>query len=48
MSPTSTDGATTIVHGMPGTDAPDAIRQPPEGRLSLRFQRASDPTSVPA
>lgn len=42
------DGATTIVHGMPGTDVPDAIRQPPEGTLLLRFQRASDPTSVSA
>jgi NAD(P)-dependent dehydrogenase (short-subunit alcohol dehydrogenase family) len=42
------DGATTIVHGMPGQQVPDEIRQPPEGRLKLRFQRASDPSDAPA
>ena len=36
------DGATTIVHGMPGQDATKAVRQEPEGVLRLRFQRASD------
>ena len=41
------DGATTIVHGMPGKDVPDAIRQQPAGVLKLRFQRDSDPSSVP-
>ena len=42
------DGATTIVHGMPGQQVPDAIRQEPEGVLKLRFQRHSDPSDVPA
>ena len=42
------DGATTIVHGMPGKQVPDAIRQQPEGRLKLRFQREADPSDVPA
>ncbi len=41
------DGATTIVHGMPGKKVPDEIRQEPEGKLTLRFQRASDPSDVP-
>ena len=41
------DGATTIVHGMPGKQVPDEIRQEPEGKLKLRFQRASDPSDVP-
>ena len=41
------DGATTIVHGMPGQQVPDEIRQQPEGRLKLRFQRASDPSDAP-
>ena len=36
------DGATTIVHGMPGQGATKAVRQEPEGVLRLRFQRASD------
>ena len=42
------DGATTIVHGMPGKDVPKAIQQEPTGVLTLRFQRASDPSAVPA
>ncbi len=42
------DGATTIVHGMPGKDVPKAIRKEPEGVLKLRFQRASDPADAPA
>ena len=42
------DGATTIVHGMPGQQVPDAIRQQPEGVLKLRFQRASDPADAPS
>ena len=42
------DGATTIVHGMPGKDVPDAIKQQPEGVLKLRFQHASDPADAPA
>jgi NAD(P)-dependent dehydrogenase (short-subunit alcohol dehydrogenase family) len=42
------DGATTIVHGMPGKQVPDAIRQQPEGTLNLRFQREADPSDVPA
>jgi NAD(P)-dependent dehydrogenase (short-subunit alcohol dehydrogenase family) len=41
------DGATTIVHGMPGQQVPDEIRQQPEGRLKLRFQQTSDPSDVP-
>jgi len=41
------DGATTIVHGMPGKQVPDEIRQEPEGKLKLRFQRHSDPSDVP-
>ena len=36
------DGATTIVHGMPGKNVPDAIRKEPEGVLDLQFQRASE------
>lgn len=42
------DGATTIVHGMPGQDADKAARTPPRGVLKLRFQRASDSAAVPA
>ena len=41
------DGATTIVHGMPGKQVPDEIRQEPEGKLKLRFQCHSDPSDVP-
>ena len=41
------DGATTIVHGMPGQQVPDAIRQEPQGKLTLRFQRASDSADAP-
>ena len=42
------DGATTIVHGMPGQDADAAVQNEPQGVLRLRFQRASDPGAVPA
>ena len=42
------DGATTIVHGMPGKDVPEAVRQQPAGVLNLRFQHASDPSAVPS
>ena len=42
------DGATTIVHGMPGKDADEAAQTEPQGVLRLRFQRASDPSDVPA
>ena len=41
------DGATTIVHGMPGQDVPKAIRKQPEGVLKLRFQREADPSDAP-
>ena len=41
------DGATTIVHGMPGQDAERAVRKQPEGVLKLRFQRESDPADAP-
>jgi hypothetical protein len=41
------DGATTIVHGMPGKDVPEDIKAEPEGKLTLRFQRASDPADAP-
>lgn len=41
------DGATTIVHGMPGKQVPDEIRQPPAGHLDLQFQRTSDPSDAP-
>ena len=41
------DGATTIVHGLPGKQVPDAIRKEPEGKLTLRFQHASDPSDAP-
>ncbi len=41
------DGATTIVHGLPGSEVPKEIRRPPKGKLRLRFQRASDPAAVP-
>lgn len=41
------DGATTIVHGLPGQDVPDAIKKEPEGKLRLRFQRASDSADAP-
>lgn len=36
------DGATTIVHGMPGQDASKAARTQPEGVLTLQFQTASE------
>ena len=42
------DGATTIVHGMPGQDADKKAKQQPEGKLKLRFQRHSDPSDAPA
>ena len=42
------DGATTIVHGMPGEDADRAAQTEPQGVLRLRFQRASDPSDVPS
>ena len=42
------DGATTIVHGMPGKDAPASVQAEPQGKLKLRFQRASDPSAVPS
>ena len=42
------DGATTIVHGMPGDDAQSSVKKEPTGVLKLRFQRASDPADVPA
>lgn len=42
------DGATTIVHGMPGQKVPESIQQPPEGVLKLRFQRASNPAGAPS
>ena len=42
------DGATTVVHGMPGKDADKAAQAEPRGILNLRFQRASDPSDVPA
>lgn len=42
------DGATTIVHGAPGKKAPADVQQEPPGVLSLRFQRHSDPSAVPA
>ena len=42
------DGATTIVHGMPGQDADKAAQTEPSGVLRLRFQRASDPSDVPS
>ena len=42
------DGATTIVHGMPGQDADAAAQSAPAGVLRLRFQRASDPSGVPS
>ena len=42
------DGATTIVHGMPGKDADEAAQTEPQGVLRLRFQRSSDPSDVPA
>ena len=42
------DGATTIVHGMPGQDADAAAQTEPQGILNLRFQRASDPSAVPS
>lgn len=42
------DGATTIVHGLPGKNVPDAIKRQPEGVLKLRFQRDADPSDVPA
>ena len=42
------DGATTIVHGMPGQDADRAAQAEPQGVLRLRFQRASDPADVPS
>ena len=42
------DAATTIVHGMPGKDAQEAVKQEPTGVLTLRFQRASDPSAVPS
>jgi hypothetical protein len=41
------DGATTIVHGLPGDDAERAVKKQPEGVLRLRFQRASDPADAP-
>ena len=41
------DGATTIVHGMPGKQAPAQIQREPKGRLQLRFQTASDPSDAP-
>ena len=41
------DGATTIVHGLPGKDVPKAIQKEPEGVLTLRFQRASDSADAP-
>ena len=42
------DGATTIVHGMPGKKADKAAQTEPQGVLRLRFQRASDPSDVPS
>lgn len=42
------DGATTIVHGMPGKEADEAAQTPPRGVLDLRFQRASDSSAVPS
>jgi NAD(P)-dependent dehydrogenase (short-subunit alcohol dehydrogenase family) len=42
------DGATTIVHGLPGDDADDEAKREPKGKLKLRFQTASDPSDVPA
>ncbi len=42
------DGATTIVHGMPGQDADKAAQTEPSGVLRLRFQRASDSAAVPS
>ncbi|OZC01894.1 SDR family NAD(P)-dependent oxidoreductase [Rubricoccus marinus] len=41
------DGATTIVHGLPGDDVPKDIKQEPKGKLKLRFQTASDPSAAP-
>ena len=41
------DGATTIVHGMPGKNVPDNLRREPKGKLKLRFQHDSDPSDVP-
>ena len=41
------DGATTIVHGLPGKQADDQARTPPEGVLKLSQQRTSDPDGVP-
>ena len=42
------DGATTIVHGLPGEDADAEAKREPKGKLKLRFQTASDPSDVPA
>ena len=41
------DGATTIVHGLPGKNADAAAQTEPGGRLRLRFQHASDPSDSP-
>ncbi len=41
------DGATTIVHGLPGDDAKASVKKEPAGVLKLRFQRASDPSDAP-
>ena len=42
------DAATTIVHGMPGKKAKTSVQQEPQGVLTLRFQRTSDPSAIPA
>ena len=42
------DGATTIVHGMPGEDADDEAKTQPKGVLQLSHQRASDSSDVPS
>ncbi|HEX8298446.1 MAG TPA: SDR family oxidoreductase [Rubricoccaceae bacterium] len=41
------DGATTIVHGMPGDEVKSSVKKEPAGVLKLRFQRASDPADAP-
>ena len=41
------DGATTIVHGMPGDEVKSSVRKEPTGVLKLRFQRHSDPADAP-
>jgi NAD(P)-dependent dehydrogenase (short-subunit alcohol dehydrogenase family) len=42
------DAATTIIKGLPGKEVPRKLRKAPEGVLTLRFQRDSDPAAAPA